>query len=174
MDRNRQIEEWYHQYSDGIHTFLVYYTGRSDVEDLVHDVFIRAIRHYQSFLGNASAKTWLYSIARHAAIDHERKNKWTKWVPERFFNELRSAERTPLDIVSAGEEKEALYHSLAKLKTNYREVIILRSLREFTVAETADVLQWSESKVNVTFHRALKALKKVHADKEGGYVHEPQ
>jgi RNA polymerase sigma-70 factor, ECF subfamily len=38
-------------------------------------------------------------------------------------------------------------------------VIIMRYLQELSIKETAEILDWSESKVKTTQHRALKWLK---------------
>jgi RNA polymerase sigma-70 factor, ECF subfamily len=69
---NTRISEWFHQYSNDLYQFLIYYLGSSDVEDLVQEVFIRAIKNMDSFEEKSSPKTWLFSIARHIAIDEIR------------------------------------------------------------------------------------------------------
>lgn len=57
------------------------------------------------------------------------------------------------------ERKLHLHQVISNLKQHYRDVVILRGIEELSIKETASVLNWSESKVKVTFHRALKALK---------------
>ncbi|MDX5475183.1 MAG: RNA polymerase sigma factor [Bacillaceae bacterium] len=161
MIRNEQIQQWYEEYADGIYHFLIYYTGKKDVEDLVQEVFIRAIQSFHTFQGKSSPKTWLYSIARHIAIDNIRKKKF-KWIKEEFLQTVKSPDKSPEEILHASEEVRELYHSLNKLKKNYREVIILRGIKDFSVSETAEILNWNESKVNVTLHRAINALKVIH------------
>jgi len=152
------ISDWFDAYADDIYRFLVYYTATSDVEDLLQVVFIRAIERYDSFKAESSPKTWLISIARNLAIDVARKRKrkdWRKLIP---LYETR-VERTSEDRQIAKEEKMLLHQVIAELKQNYQDVVILRGIEELSIAETASVLNWSESKVKVTFHRALKALK---------------
>jgi RNA polymerase sigma-70 factor (ECF subfamily) len=51
-----------------------------------------------------------------------------------------------------------------------RSVVILRFLNDLSIVETAQALDWTESKVKTTQHRALKVLKKhmeIFHDKEG-------
>jgi RNA polymerase sigma-70 factor (ECF subfamily) len=163
LDRNQQIKYWYLEYSHGIYNFITYYTGRKDVEDLVQEVFIRAIKSFDSYKGNSKPKTWLYSIARHVAIDDRRKRRFLKWIPEEILQSIRSKEKTPDEILNANEDIKDLYQSINKLKNNYREVLILRGIKDFSVSETAEILNWSESKVRVTLHRAISALKKLSA-----------
>ncbi|MGF2614342.1 RNA polymerase sigma factor [Rossellomorea aquimaris] len=63
-----------------------------------------------------------------------------------------------------------MYHALSKLKRSYREVIILRKIKELSIRETAEVLGWKESKVKTTLFRGLQAMK-IQLQKEG-YDHE--
>jgi len=75
MDKNDLIEQWFLRYGDDIYKFLVYYTGNRDVEDLVQDVFLKALGSVGSFEVRSQPKTWLLTIARHTAIDHARKQR---------------------------------------------------------------------------------------------------
>ncbi|WP_430787096.1 RNA polymerase sigma factor [Virgibacillus flavescens] len=75
MKDNKKIALWFKQYHDDILNFLVYYTGKVDVDDLVQEVFIKAVRNVNTFKGNSEPKTWLISIARNVAIDEMRKRK---------------------------------------------------------------------------------------------------
>lgn len=152
------ITDWFDAYSDDIYKFLVYYMSTPDVEDLVQEVFIKAIDRYDSFKGDASPKTWLISIARNLAIDEARKKKrqdWRKLIKTYDFKTEHSPEENQL----ANETKQQLHQAIAKLKQDYQDVIILRGIEELSVAETASILKWPDTKVRVTFHRALKALK---------------
>ncbi|MGR9527479.1 RNA polymerase sigma factor (plasmid) [Priestia megaterium] len=48
--------------------------------------------------------------------------------------------------------------ALLKVKPTYRAVFILRAINELSIKETAEVLGYSESKVKVTYLRAIKKL----------------
>ena len=56
--------------------------------------------------------------------------------------------------------KKSVHEAISKLKPNYRTVVILRGINEFSIKETSEILQCSESKVKVDYHRALKELKR--------------
>ncbi|MFP3490958.1 sigma factor-like helix-turn-helix DNA-binding protein, partial [Staphylococcus sp. SIMBA_130] len=49
-----------------------------------------------------------------------------------------------------------------------RNVIILRYLQSFSIQETAEILNFTVSKVKTTQHRALKALKKAMLENING------
>jgi RNA polymerase sigma-70 factor, ECF subfamily len=159
MSNQEKISQWFQQYSDDVYHFLIYRTGKSDVEDMVQEVFIRAIKGVDSFKGSASPKTWLFSIARNLAIDELKKNRWRKIIPFQAFHEPLS-DITPETLYQENEETQTLYYAIQGLKTNYRDVIILRGIKEFTVDETAEILKWSPGKVRSTYFRAKAALHK--------------
>ncbi|WP_164670577.1 RNA polymerase sigma factor [Virgibacillus doumboii] len=153
------ITDWFDAYADDIYKFLVYYMSTPDVEDLVQEVFIKAIDRYDSFKGDSSPKTWLISIARNLAIDEARKRKrqdWRKLIKTYDYKTEISPEEQQL----TNENKQQLHQDISKLKQDYRDVVILRGIEELTVAQTASILQWPDTKVRVTFHRALAALKR--------------
>ncbi|WP_338029528.1 RNA polymerase sigma factor [Gracilibacillus alcaliphilus] len=152
------ITDWFNSYADDIYRFLIYYTSNTDVEDLVQEVFIKAMDRYSSFKGDSSPKTWLITIARHLAIDEARKQKRKDWR-KLIKSYVHKTEESPEDQHLKQERKLNLHHSIHLLKQDYRDVIILRGIEDLSIRETAAILNWSESKVRVTFHRALKALK---------------
>ncbi|MED4163148.1 RNA polymerase sigma factor [Halalkalibacterium halodurans] len=161
MTEKEIITEWFNDYSDDVFNFLIYFTGSVDVEDLVQEVFVKALRNLDSFQGESEPKTWLFSIARNAAIDQMRKWKKEKIKREKVLRQPKQeAPNTPETLYQLNESKKELYVAIQSLKQNYREVLILRGIKEFSVQETAVILNWSENKVKVTFHRALKAFEK--------------
>lgn len=163
MDHNK-ISEWFYQYNKDIYHFLLYYIGSSDIEDLVQEVFIRAIKGFDTYQKKSSPKTWLFSIARHVGIDELRRRKRLRITYLNAFVEEQTRDESPEEILQLNEKNKMLYKAIQSLKANYRDVVILRGIKELSVSETASVLNWNENKVRITFHRALKTLQK---EKEG-------
>lgn len=52
-------------------------TDRNDADDLLHDTFVKAFDKISMFRGNASLKTWVFTIATHLAHDHLR--RYQRW-----------------------------------------------------------------------------------------------
>ncbi|WP_054949301.1 RNA polymerase sigma factor [Numidum massiliense] len=166
-----ELEAWFTAYGSDVHNYLRYYSGKNDVEDLVQDVFLKALKGLPSFEKRSSPKTWLFAIARRVAVDDGRK----QFVAERLLQRATAADTaaplptpTPEDVLSAQEGQAELYAAIRTLKRPHREVLLLRALEEFTPQETADILGWSKTRVNVTLHRALKALRQAYDHMEGG------
>nr|WP_281170929.1 RNA polymerase sigma factor [Paucisalibacillus globulus] len=153
-----------------MYNFFIYRVGETDVDDLVQEVFIRAMNGLTGFQENSSPKTWLYSIAKNIAIDEIRRRNRKKWksiIPFTSHHEP-STEETPEQLLHLNEENKELYEAILSLKSGYKEVLILRGINQFSVKETADILGWSEHKVRSTYHRSKQALKK----RLGGSFHE--
>ncbi|WGV61091.1 RNA polymerase sigma factor [Brevibacillus brevis] len=152
-----RIEQWFLTYSQDVYRFLVYYTGRTDIDDLVQETFIRALKAMQG-TEVENPKTWLFAIARNVAIDERRKAKLISWLPDIFLQHLVSPDKTPEESLMLSENKRLLYEMINQLKSSYRDVLILRGIKGLSSKETAEVLGWTEAKVNLTLHRAIKAI----------------
>jgi RNA polymerase sigma-70 factor, ECF subfamily len=159
MDKKERIEEWFLRYAKDIKNFLIYYTNQSDVEDLVQECFLRAWKGFDRFAEKSDPKTWLIAIARNVAIDMARKKALWSYLPDTIWATIKSNEPTVETSLILQEEMQELYKAIQQLKRSYRDVIILRGIMELSVAETARILGWSETKVSVTLHRALAKLR---------------
>lgn len=71
-----------------------------------------------------------------------------------------STAKEPNELVEQNELKRSVHTAITKLKPNFRAVVILRGINELSIKETSEILQCSETKVKVDYHRALKELKK--------------
>ena len=159
MERAHQIEKWFIDYEKDVTNYLVYYTGSTDVEDLVQETFLRAIRAINRFKNESSPKTWLISIARNTAIDfYRKKSGWNRLKQLINLEAPELREQGAEEKVVKKMEYTHLYEAINALKPNYRDVILLRGISELSSQEAGQVLGWSENKVNVTFYRAVKKL----------------
>ncbi|MCG3089973.1 RNA polymerase sigma factor SigX [Sporosarcina cyprini] len=155
----------YDQYHQDVFNFLIYLTGdRSQSEDLMHEVYIRVLKAYAGFEGKSSEKTWLFSIAKNVAIDHFRKKTVRqKHVFDTFDwekSELMSSDRSPVEIAELNEEMKQMLKALDTCTGDQKMVIVMRYFQDFSIAETAEALGWTEGKVKTTQHRAIKTLQK--------------
>lgn len=164
----RCIYELY--YRDVYHFFLLFTGTKSQAEDLTQEVFIKVLKALPTFEKRSSIKTWILSIAKHTGIDHYRRKKLIHFSSQ-LLRILPSKNGLPEKALVEKEERANLEQSLYKLKEKYRIVIILRCVNELSVKETAEILGWSEAKVKVSYHRALKQLKNELFLEEGESSH---
>ncbi|MFE7061599.1 RNA polymerase sigma factor [Sutcliffiella sp. NPDC057660] len=164
MSDKQVISKWFYEYNDDIYQYLHFRLNakQHDIEDFVQEVFIRALKGLSHFKGNSSPKTWLFSIARNVAIDEVRKRTRDRWKWFLSFDDgyqvPYNTEQTPEEILTDKEEQRDLIVAIRSLKESYKDVLIMRSIKEFSIQETAEVLGWSENKVRSTHHRAKAAL----------------
>lgn len=162
MQKQDIISEWFRLYSNDIYNFLVYYRGSQDVYDLVQETFIKATRGLHNFRKQSKPKTWLISIARNVAIDHSRKEKRRPHTSPLTFSDREKyvTDHNPEDRLLENEAVEEIYGHIMSLRHNYRDVLILRGIQGMSIKESAEILNWTESKVKQTFYRARKVLEK--------------
>lgn len=158
----KKIHEIYqHHYLD-VYKFIICFSGnQNDAEDMTQEVFIRVLKNISKYNYSVSLKTWIFSIAKHVAIDHYRKTRFTIVLKEGFFKQLTSNAKGPIEYVEQNALKNYVHEAISKIRPNYRMVLILRGINELTIKETAQILNYSESKVKVVYHRALKELEKM-------------
>ncbi|MED4016438.1 MULTISPECIES: RNA polymerase sigma factor [Sutcliffiella] len=157
--RESEIEQWYRQYHQTIYKYIVVLVkDPQQAEDLTHETFVKAYKNFDRFRRDSSPKTWLFRIAHNVTVDYIRKMKPIQLFKEVFRNKGEqglSAE----EIFIIKENSEELFVALSELKDSYKQVILLRKVKGFSIEETALILNCSESKVKATMFRALKALK---------------
>ncbi|MBP2240720.1 RNA polymerase sigma-70 factor (ECF subfamily) [Cytobacillus eiseniae] len=166
------FDELYRKYHHDVFQFLFYMVkNKEQAEDLVQEVYIRVLKSYERFEGKSSEKTWLFSIARNVAIDSFRKQKgWKQRILEKFdwsTAQVKDDHPIPEEIAVQNEEIQKIYKCLDKCTIDQRLVIVMRYIHEFSIIETAQSLDWTESKVKTTQHRALKVLRK-HMEEMNG------
>ncbi|MFK4997622.1 RNA polymerase sigma factor [Bacillus sp. N9] len=114
------IEEWFHQYERDVTSFLVYYTGMIDVEDIVQETFLLALKNLPRFRAESHPKTWLISIARNLVNDDFRRRKvwqriWHLLAPkQQLSNELEAR-------MVRHSEKLELHQAIHRLTPPYRK-----------------------------------------------------
>lgn len=162
----------YEEYHQDVYRFLIYLTkDRALSEDLLHEVYVRVLKSYGSFQGRSSERTWLFSIAKNVAFDHFRKATVRKKRTDDSYDwEIaQPADRgpTPEEAALHEDEMSRLFGVLDACTDDQRIVLIMRYLQELSIAETADVLGWTEAKVKTTQHRAVRKAREL-LEKTGG------
>jgi RNA polymerase sigma-70 factor (ECF subfamily) len=134
---------------------------RSDVDDLVQDVFVAALDGWARFRGDCSQRTWLTRIALNKCRSHSRR----RWLRQRLFAAWRthaeSANKAAPPPTENYEIAEQVRIAVEQLRQRDREVIVLHYLEQLSAAEMAAVLTISQNAVEVRLTRARKRLKEI-------------
>ena len=162
----RAFGELYERYRDAIYRFCLARTGTShDAEDLTSDVFMKALQSIDRYQERGLPfAAFLYRIARNAAIDRSRTLKQPLSV-DGLLQEPASKQNVELEATFA-VEKSILLAALGKLKSEHRDVIVMRFIEGYSALEVAAALGKTEGAVRTLQHRALERLRKEFDDAE--------
>lgn len=158
VNAREAIRMLYEQHADDVYRFALLTLGDpTTAKDVVQEVFLRAFRSWESFRQNSSARTWLLSIARNYMYSELRKKR-----TERKWLEQNADMSSVMDDSSDKVESMMMWQdALSRVSDSYRKVFILRHVENYSVAETVEILGWSESKVKKTDQRALAKLREI-------------
>jgi RNA polymerase sigma-70 factor, ECF subfamily len=131
---------------------------RQRAEDLVQETLLRAWRHPEALdPERGSARAWLFTTARHLAIDAWRRR--TARVGEVITDAL--PEPPPVDETERAVEAWTIADALEKLSEPHRRVIVECFYRGRSVAEAASVIGVPPGTVKSRTHYAMRALRLV-------------
>lgn len=148
----KSLEILIEQYLKPIYSFVYRYTGSaSDAENITQDVFVRVWKNLKKFDQNKKFKTWIFSIAKNAAIDWLRKKKTIPLSDDDMEKIPDSAPFVP---------ELSLAPILEKIPSEYRMVLFLRYNDHFTFKEIAESLGQPLNTVKSRHRRAIAMLKK--------------
>jgi RNA polymerase sigma-70 factor (ECF subfamily) len=133
-------------------------SNRQVTEDITSEVFLKMIKQLPKFAGRSSFKNWLYQIAKNTIADYWRQHYRTPTVSLELIQEINLLEKDPPQDIEreAGIKETKINTILSSLPDNYREVLELRFIRNYTLQETSDALQISLANAKVLQYRALK------------------
>lgn len=165
----RAFAEMVERYSGTVYNLaLRMMSNPQEAEDVLQETFISAFRGLARFEGRSQLSTWLYRIAYNAALMRLRKRRLpTLSIDEPLANEEGDPmPRQLVDWVSApdrillnGELRHVLNAAVETLPEGLRTVFVLRDIEGLSTAETAAVLDLTETNVKVRLHRARLALR---------------
>jgi RNA polymerase sigma-70 factor (ECF subfamily) len=147
-----------------------YLHGDQDCADAVQDAFLSAFQSIDRFAGHAQLGTWLHRIVVNACL---MKLRSCSRRPEISIEELlptfdesghhaqrvRRWRQTPDEELQRDENRSLVRRYIDLLPDDYRSVLLLRDIEEFTTQETADALQTTPGAVKTRLHRARQALR---------------
>ena len=133
----------------------------ADVEELTHDVFVKAYLSLSSFKGKAPFIHWLRKIAVRVGYKFWKEKSRRKELYVSFSDIEESVDALVnnriTDVSRAGELLDRL---LRLLKPRDRLILTLIYWDGYTIAETAELTGWSKAIIKVQAYRARKKLKK--------------
>ena len=138
----------YDLYARMVHGILLAWVPHIEVDDLVQDVFLQAMRRLETLRDADAFGAWLARIARNRASDFHRSRPLTEELPESLPGPHRPA-----------AEALAALGAIQSLPEAYRETLMLRLVEGMTGPEIALRTGMTPESVRVNLHRGMTKLR---------------
>jgi RNA polymerase sigma-70 factor, ECF subfamily len=126
----------------------------SAAEDATQETFIKMFANIGALQKSESFLSWLFSIARNEVMMHLRRTRRNGvHTDEDVWDDT-----TPYELIVSAETKEIVQRLLQNLKSEYREVILLREYEQLSYSQIAEITSNTESSVKSRLFKARKAL----------------
>lgn len=143
---------------------VVHITGRliqrqDELEDVCQEVFLKVYQNLGKYRNECKLSTWIATIAYNTSINYLRKHKkWEEVIPDdttalRNLTDLRSEKYETIDLHNYIRKQVEL------LPIQYRTVITLFHLEEFSYQEIEKITGMPEGTVKSYLFRAKALLK---------------
>ena len=147
--------------------------SREEAEDLVQEAYARAFRSWRSYTPGTNMRAWLLRILTNLNDDRGRRVQRT---PD--LQPLEEGDYYLANKVAAAEGEQALdqervverlsqdgiVHALAEVPHDFRDVVVLVDIGEFSYAEAAQILDIPLGTVMSRLHRGRRILKQQLAE----------
>ncbi len=138
----------YELYGRMVHGIILARVPRAEVDDLVQDVFVLALRRLPALREVDAFGGWLAMIARNRSADYHRRSEDTEEL-----NDVHAGRSGP------DPEALAALEAIRSLPEAYRETLMLRLVEGMTGPEIASRTGLTPESVRVNLHRGMKLLR---------------
>lgn len=163
----KKFEQFYQDHFDKVYRFVFFRSGgdREKAEDLVSEIFMKALEHFDTYDKKVSSSAWIMTIARNHLINSWRDAKPTTPLPE---DEDTEDERINTDsfwlhsalaVWNKQNVRLEVRDLLASLSPDESEIVTFHYLLGYNYTEIAAIKKMTEGAVKVAAHRALKKLR---------------
>jgi RNA polymerase sigma-70 factor (ECF subfamily) len=151
-------------------------SSREEAEDLMQETYARAFRSWRSFTPGTNLRAWLLRILANLNIDRGRR---VQRAPDMqpleegdyfLYNRLEEAAGEPVaeERVVERLSQDGVVNALAEVPHDFRDVIVLVDIGEFSYAEAAQILDIPVGTVMSRLHRGRRILKRALAEEAVG------
>ena len=140
--------ELYRHYGRMVHGILLSRVPRGEVDDLVQDAFLQALRRLDTLRDPRAFGGWLAMLTRHLAQDRSRARREHAEVDDSFA----APESTHAEAL-------AVMRLLRGLPEAFREPLVLRLIEGLSGPEIAEMTGMTPGSVRVNLHRGMSLLR---------------
>lgn len=138
----------------------------ADADDLVQETYLKARRHWDTFIPGSDCKRWLAAICRNTFLAQRARERWVTAVGDDLELETFAAVRLHALAVERGVDElfarldvgPAIRAAIEQLERVYRDVVVLVDVEEFRYEEAAQLLGIPVGTVRSRLYRARRQL----------------
>ncbi len=144
--------ELYEQYKKVVFSVTnLYLDNPSDREDVFQETWMAVFKNLKKFNERSKLSTWIYSVARHTALNFRRKNKPRPELQE-YIQKKRALDDTVIN-------KLDLQQAIEKLNSDDQKLVVMHYSEDYSYKELAEKLDMAESTVKSRLFEARKKLR---------------
>jgi RNA polymerase sigma-70 factor (ECF subfamily) len=151
----REFKALYLKYVQPVFRYHLNRIGsRTEAEDATAQTFLSALEGFARYRHEGHFAAWLFSIARHKAVDHFRSNG-------RFTDLKDTTPSADVDLLQQSvhnDQLAAVMHQVRDLPAEEQELLRLRYAAELSHAEIGKLLHLSQDAVKKRIYRTLERL----------------
>jgi len=144
----------YELYVEKIYRYIFFRVqqDKHTAEDITEIVFLRAWEKLH-LLQTGSFQAWIYTLARHAIVDHFRKHKNTVELHEQIATDDEE------EKIFRSLEMERVMECMKLLTQEQQEILTLKFINDLPNKEIAKILRKREDALRALQYRALQSLR---------------
>jgi RNA polymerase sigma-70 factor, ECF subfamily len=148
-----------------VSTLFFYLGNHEDAQDVAQDAFLKCWRAREGLGTVLNLRAWIFRIGLNAARDLQR-NAWRRRARSLSgANHMAGPDASPADQLTSREERERLRQAIMGLRTEEKEVYLLRQNGGLTYEEIAVVREAPVGTVKTQMRAALAKLRQVLKEK---------
>jgi RNA polymerase sigma-70 factor (ECF subfamily) len=140
----------------------------SEAEDLVQEVYLEAWKSFHRFETGTNCRAWLFKILFHRL--HHFRRRWAKAAKVEAFEKPEDQDSIMAETPVPQEIRdEDVLEALERVPIEFREVVLLADVQEFSYKEIADTMKLPLGTVMSRLSRGRKLLRQELADVASSY-----
>jgi RNA polymerase sigma-70 factor (ECF subfamily) len=155
------LADLFREHGDGLAGAVRGVLGAADVQEILQEAFLKALRALQDGLAPRHPVAWIFVITMNLARDQRRKDRRRdRAIEDQNPMELQSKEPAPAARLERDEALAAARDAIHELEPKEREVFLLRTSAELSFQDTAEALRIPIGTAKTRMRAALARLRR--------------
>jgi RNA polymerase sigma-70 factor (ECF subfamily) len=135
----------------------------TEAEDIVQETYLRAWKHFGTFEAGTNCRAWLFRIMFN--VIKSRTSRKSRMLTDQLSEKMEEVSKSSNNVINFDPlktiEGREMLEAVRLLKEDYRTVLWLIVVDEFSYHETADILNIPVGTVMSRLHRARNGLRRL-------------